>query len=306
MPTGRFAEYLETFVCVIQAGSFSAAGRRLGLTPSAVARQVDALENQVNTLLFHRTTRLLSLTDAGKILEMKAQKILDDLEETQAELSSSAVDIKGSLRVACGPTFGKMYVLPVLEKLAKNFPKLQIELDFSELTGDPTYDRFDVLIRIGHLSDSSSLTARIIAEQTRIVCASPEYLQRFSIPKVPSDLLDHKLIDKLRGTDLLCWRNVLSEITLEDRIFRCDDFETLRLAALGGIGIVHVADWLVHKDIRDGRLVHILPESAAKDCEKSTIYALRSLKAPSRKANLFIDSLIEHIGTPPVWRNVYD
>jgi DNA-binding transcriptional LysR family regulator len=207
------------------------------------------------------------------------------------------------LRVACLPTFGKRYVLPVIATLATRYPELRVELDLCERLAEPAPERVDAVIRIGELADSS-LIATPIATQTFVLCASPGYFARFSEPRRPAELLAHRLLDKIHGADLLGWAEVLGNAIEHDdarAVFRSDDFEALRLAALAGLGIANLPDWVVGADIRNGNLVHLLPELASGPQRRTGINVLRGLAQPPTKFRAFIDELKTQIGSPPVW-----
>jgi DNA-binding transcriptional LysR family regulator len=303
MQTERFAEYLSVFVDVAREASFSGAGRRRGITPSSIARQIDALEAHLDTALFLRSTRALTLTDAGQTLLVRARRVLDELDDAQQEIASMKGEIRGVLRVACFPTFGKRFVIPVVSALARKYPRLRVELDLTERLADPVAERLDAVIRIGELADSSLIATRI-ATQRKLLCASASYLEPTPRLADAADLTGHRLIDKLHGADLLGWADVLGrpiEPRSDSAVFRCDDFDALRLAALEGFGIALLPDWVVGEDIRAGRLVHVLPRVSEAPRLQTGIHVLRALAQPAAKLRVFVEALEEFIGTPPVW-----
>lgn len=303
MHSEKFAEFLGVFADVAREGSFSGAARRRGITPSSIARQIDLLEAQLGTPLFLRSTRMLRLTEAGEMLLVRARQILDALVDAQQEIASLKGEVNGTLRVACFPTFGKRYVIPVVSELVKEYPQLSVELDLTERLADPVSERLDLVIRIGNATDSS-LIGTFLAPQMRLLCASPTYVQESPKLEGLPDLLHHRLIDKMHGADLLCWSDVLGTATRQlpkQPIFLCDDFEAMRLAALEGMGIGFLPDWVIGTDILEGRLIHILPEYSKTIRGRTDIIALRALRQPAARVSLFLDRLRNHIGTPPVW-----
>ncbi len=157
----HFAEYLATFVDVVRAGSFSGAARRRAVTPSAVVRQIDALEEDLGVALLIRSTRALTLTDAGQRLHERALRHLDELADTHAEVAAFDGSVSGTLRIACFPTFGKRYVLPVVAALQAEHPALHVELDLTERLADPVAERLDAVIRMGALADSTLIATRL-------------------------------------------------------------------------------------------------------------------------------------------------
>lgn len=303
MQSEKFAEFLGVFFDVAREGSFSGAGRRRGRTPSSIGRQIDTLEAYLDTPLFLRSTRLLTLTDAGEALLVRARQILDALADAQQELASMKGAVTGILRLACFPTFGKRYVLPVMGELARRYPDLRLELDLTERLADPVAERLDLVIRIGDMADSTLIATRL-ATQTRVLCASPAYLARAGTPAAFADLAAHRLIDKLHGADLLGWADVLGHPARGSggqTTFACDDFEAMRMAALEGLGIGYLPDWVVGADIKAGLLVQLFPQWSAQARACTGIHALRALRQPPARVTVLLDALRAHIGQPPVW-----
>lgn len=302
MLTDRFAEYLGVFADVARESSFSGAARRRGITPSSVARQIDALESHLDTALFLRSTRVLTLTESGQALLVRARRILDELDDAQQEIASMKGDVQGVLRIACFPTFGRRYVIPVVARLAEQHPALRVELDLTERLADPVSERLDAVIRIGNLADSTLIATRI-ARQTRLLCASPAYLARRGRPEcTPDQLREHCLIDKLHGNDLLGWADLLGQpIGADQAVFRCDDFEAMFLAIGAGMGIGLLPDWVAGPAIKEGKLVHLAPQSCDLPGMRTDIHLLRALAQPAVKLRTFLDALKTHIGAPESW-----
>lgn len=302
MLTDRFAEYLGIFADVARESSFSGAARRRGITPSSVARQIDALEAHLDTALFLRSTRMLTLTESGQALLIRARRVLDELDDAQQEIASMKGEVQGVLRIACFPTFGRRYVIPVVAQLAVRHPALRVELDLTERLADPVSERLDAVIRIGSLADSTLIATRI-ARQTRLLCASPAYIARRPIGEcTPEHLREHCLIDKLHGNDLLGWADLLGQpIGSNQAVFRCDDFEAMFLAVSAGMGVALLPDWVAGPAIQAGTLVHLSPESCSLPKMCTDIHLLRALAQPAVKLRTFIDALKAHIGAPECW-----
>jgi DNA-binding transcriptional LysR family regulator len=302
MLTDRLAEYLGVFVDVARESSFSGAARRRGVTPSSVARQIDALEAHLDAALFLRSTRVLTLTESGEALLVRARRVLDELDDAQQEIASMKGAVQGVLRIACYPTFGRRYVVPVVAGMAEQYPALRVELDLTERMADPVAERLDAVIRIGSLADSTLIATRV-ARQTRVLCASAAYLRRASAPLAsPADLLGHCLIDKLHGNDLLRWADLLGQpIGGSQAVFCCDDFEAMLLAVSAGMGIAWLPDWVVGPAIQEGQLVQLLPEVSSAPAMQTDIHVLRALAQPAVKLRTFIDELKKYIGMPERW-----
>jgi DNA-binding transcriptional LysR family regulator len=303
MQSEKFAEFLGVFAEVAREGSFSGAGRRRGRTPSSIGRQIDTLEQYLDTPLFLRSTRLLTLTDAGEALLVRARQILDSLEDAQQELASMKGAVTGTLRVACFPTFGKRYVIPAMGELGRQYPDLRLELDLTERLADPVAERLDLVIRIGDMADSTLIGTRI-ATQTRILCASPHYLAQAGVPASIGELSAHRLIDKMHGADLLGWADVLGSnmrTASSQAVFACDDFEAMRQAALEGLGIGYLPDWVVGPDVKAGQLIQLFPEWSGQPCATTGIHALRALRKPPARVTALLDQLRTYIGSPESW-----
>ena len=303
MKDPRFAEHLAVYVDVVRTGSFSAASRRRAVTPSAVVRQIDALEQDLGVSLLIRSTRALSLTDAGRHLFERAQRLLDDLSDTHAEVSAFDNAVTGTLRIACFPTFGKRYVIPVLASLAHQHPNLHVELDLTERLADPVAERLDLVVRMGDLADSS-LIATKLAPLERILVASRGYVEQYAEPEDEVALRHHRLLDKLHGRDLLGWSDILgcpAGEACKEVSFRSDDFEALNSAAIAGMGVVLLPSWVSGPSVQAGDLVRLSLAGEGWNEKSSGVYLLRALQVPSAKVRAFTDALKNHIGTPPRW-----
>lgn len=304
MKDPRFAEFVAVFVDVVRAGSFSGAARRRGVTPSAIVRQIDALEHGLGVRVLVRSTRALAMTDAGQRLFERGQRLIDDLVDVHAEVAAFDGAVAGTLRVACFPTFGKRYVLPVAGALMREHPRLSVELDLTERLADPVLDRLDAVIRIGTLTDSALIASKL-ADQTRLLVAAPDYLAGSGAPERVEDLRGRRLLDKLHGADLLGWTDVLGGAAGQpdcgEVVFRSDDFEALRLAAGEGAGVAFLPSWVVGPDVRAGKLVRLPLDQEPWNRNPKGVYLLRALPDPSAKLRVFIDALRAAIGSPPVW-----
>lgn len=299
----RFAEHLAVYVDVVRTGSFSAASRRRAVTPSAIVRQIDALVRDLGVSLLVRSTRALALTDAGSHLFERAQRLLNDLADTHAEVAVFDDAVTGTLRIACFPTFGKRYVIPVLATLARHHPDLHVELDLTERLADPVAERLDLVVRMGELQDSS-LIATKLAPLNRILVASEGYFAVHETPTAIADLRRQRLLDKLHGNDLLGWSDLFGTSAgqaCNKVAFRSDDFEALNGAALSGMGIALLPSWVAGPCVKTGGLVRLPLEGEPWNENPCGIYLLRALQLPSAKIKVFSEALEAHIGTPAHW-----
>jgi DNA-binding transcriptional LysR family regulator len=294
-------ENLGVFVDTVRAGTFSTVARQRGLAVSSVARQIDALEAELQVPLFTRSTRSLAPTKAGELLFHRAVRILEDLAQARNEVTSFENEVQGLLQVSCLPTFGRRYVLPCLTRLFDRHPALRVELDLTENLIAPTAERQDVAIRFGEQPDSSLLATRI-GSQRYIICAAPAYLSRYGTPLTREDLHGHRLIDKRHRSSALGWREILGTHRLGRTayILQSDDFEAQRQAALAGCGLVRLPDWVVGPDIQQGLLQELAIDGVERKAEAG-IYLLRAVPKASAKLKAFTQALVEQVGTPNVW-----
>lgn len=309
MENVKFAEYLAVFVEVCRLGSFSAVARRRSVTHSSIVRQIDALEAGLGVPLLTRSTRALVPTSAGQLVLQRAQPVLDDLVDLRAEVLALTGTVSGVLRIASLPTFGRRYVVPALAALMSEHPELNAELDLTERIADPVTERLDAVIRVGQLADSSLIATRLAPHEIRMI-ASPHYLDKFGHPNSIAALADHRLLGKMHSSDALGWSRVLGksnqQLTGVRDVFRCDDFEALREAALFGFGIALLPSWVVGQDIATGSLRRLLATAVDAGTETGGIYVLRALAEPPAKVTAFIASLRTVVGSPPIWDSVHD
>jgi DNA-binding transcriptional LysR family regulator len=284
----RYAENLSLFVAVAGRRSFSAVARANGAAPSSVARQIDTLEEELGTRLFLRSTRGLELTDAGEMLLARANQILSALVDIRAEIAAIGDEPEGVLRVACLPTFGRRHLLPLLPGLLGDYPKLEVEFDFTERPMDPVQERMDLVIRIGRLKDSSLYATRI-GTQRWVACASPGYLANRGRPDNPAQLDGHLLLDKRR--DAGCWR-MLPQHTGRV-VLRCDDYEALLQATITGLGLAFLPFWVVSHAVRSGQLTIVF---GGPDSLEDEIHALRALPRASAKVQVLTQRLQAALG----------
>ena len=298
----RFAEHLATFVEVVRGGSFSGVARRRGMTPSAIVRQVDALEASLGIALLVRSTRAVTPTDAGERLMRRGRRLLDDLDDVYADVASLDGTVAGVLRLACSPTFGKRHVLPVVTELLARHPDLRVELSFEERPYRPVVERHDVVIRIGDLEDTGLVGMRL-ATQRRVLVAAPSYLDAAPPLARTTDLAEHHLVEELSGSGYLGWSDLTTPRTHRAR-YRSDDYEAMRAAALAGVGVALMPDWVVGNDVLAGRLRRVdLVDPAGERWRDAgvPITLLRAPRKPPSKVQALIDLLRETIGSPPHW-----
>lgn len=261
----RFSQ-LEAFVASATLGSFSAVARAEGVTPALIARRVDALEARLGVRLFVRSTRKLALTSEGHALFAQAQEILRSLQETETRIGQGSAKPVGLLRITAPAGFGRRHVAPLMPALCEQHPGLEVSLDLSDDFVDLANDRFDCAIRIGELSDSSLIGIRL-AENQRVVVASPAYLKTHGVPKHPAALSAHQCLPlsarsgQTRGwlfqiDGQAVWHSIEGQIA-------CSDGSVLHQWCLDGHGLAWRSLWEVSHDIAAGRLISVLDQYRA-------------------------------------------
>jgi DNA-binding transcriptional LysR family regulator len=285
---------LTTFVRVVDAGGFSAAGRRLNMSTSMVSNHVQSLEDRLGARLLQRTTRKVSLTEVGKAYYDRCIQILADLEQADDVAGASQSIPRGTLRIYTA-THIVQFVAPVVAEFLASYPEVKVDLTIGERAVDMIDEAYDVAIRLTPPPDSS-LIVRSLATWRHVLCCSPGYLETQPRPEQLSDLTQHN-----------CFRHVLypygDEWHFADRKgapatvrvsgnLITNSGETLRMAVLHGAGVCLAAGFLVHDDLEAGRLVRLLPEYRPVEMAMNAVYPHRHHL--SAKVRIFIDLLARH------------
>ena len=290
------------FAQVVDSRSFSAAAVRLGLSKSAVSKQIAKLEDRLGARLLNRTTRTLSPTDAGQDFYERCIRVAREVEEAERAISHLSAEPRGLLRLNAPASFGREYLAPLVPEILARWPELRIEALFEDRFVDVVAEGFDLVIRITRLQDSS-LVARRIASCRRLVCAAPSYLARRGVPRTPAELLQHDCILYSYATDQNEWEFVGPDGRLEtvrvDGRLRANNAEVTLAALLAGAGLALSPDFIVGPDIAAGRLVPLLTDY---ENPFGAIYAVwphnRNL-AP--KVRAVVDFLVERFAAEPIW-----
>jgi DNA-binding transcriptional LysR family regulator len=292
---------MSVFSKVVTAGSLSAAARDLGLSPALVSRRLAALEARLGVRLLHRTTRSLHLTVEGARYYDACSRVLAEIEDANAEVSRGRVEPQGALKVALPASFGHQHVAPLIVEFAERYPKVELALSLSDRRVSVVDEGFDVAITIAHLEDSS-LAARKLAPNRRVVCASPEYLRKHGTPRAPEDLVAHNCLTTSDFT--MTWeyqdpRGRPGTVRVRGR-YACDNWEVLREWALAGLGVALKSTWDVYRQLQDGSLVALFPGYRFhSDVAIYAVYPHRRL-LPA-KTRVFIDFLAQRFGPEPYW-----
>jgi DNA-binding transcriptional LysR family regulator len=292
---------MEAFAAVAGTGGFAAAARKAGVATSSLTRQVDALEAEIGASLLNRSTRGLTLTPAGEDYLERVRRILADVEDAGRSIGDRDGVPRGLLRVSLPVAFARLHIAPMLPEFLRACPEVELELVTTDRIVDMVEERIDVAIRLGSLP-SSTMVARRLGGHRRVVCAGPRYIDRFGVPERPADLVDRPCLTFVYGDGDRVWRFESDGAEVLVRVrgpLTSTDSETLRSAAVGGVGLVLLPTWLVGEDLAAGRLVQVLagwragigrvvPEGASEP----GVYALF---LPDRRRSARVRAFIDHL-----------
>jgi DNA-binding transcriptional LysR family regulator len=252
---------IQAFVQAVETGSFARAADKLSVTRSAVGKSVASLERRLGARLFHRTTRAQTLTQDGQVFYERCRRALDEIDAAEAALDAGRREPSGRLRVSVPLLFGRHCVAPVLARLARRHPRLDLEISFSDRVVHLLEDGFDLAVRIGELRDSANLAARRLGAQTFVMCASHAYLAGRPRPAVPEDFGSLTALTYSRAGREEPWemhdaggRRALPFA----RHLRFDDVEAIADATLAGFGIARLPSWLIASRVGSGELVLLM------------------------------------------------
>ena len=250
------------FVAVVKAGGLAAAGRQLGLSPASMTARINAMESRYNVRLLNRTTRSLTLTDPGRHFYEACLRVSQEVSNAEAILQENDETLRGSLRISAPSDFGRRLVAPALTAFVSRHPEVSPYLYLSDDALNIYKRNFDAGICFGNLSDSNMVVKPLAANNYRVLCASPAYLEKWGTPKTPSDLLNHKCIVMKKDHKALNeWRFVCdggeSVIKIEPS-FLTNDGALVRQWVLEGAGIAYKSIWDVRQDINEGRLEQLM------------------------------------------------
>lgn len=284
---------IEVFVQAIRLGGLSAAGRNLGVSSAMAAKHLDALERRLGVTLVRRTTRKLSLTEAGRQFFGEAERLLSGLAEAEAAAAANTLTVEGLLRVSAPMSFGVMHVAPLVAGFSAVHPKLTVELGLNDRYVDLVEEEWDVAIRIGRMADSA-LIARKLAPISAVVCASPRYLAEHGAPANLEDLERHACLGYTlsgnAGARTWCF-GAEGELVVPVRGgLHSNNGEALIAAAVAGQGLVYGPRFIAAPALRDGRLVEV-----GLDVPLYDIGAVYALTHPDRRPALKVRAWITHL-----------
>ncbi len=295
---------VRLFVMAADLLNISAAGRNLGMSPAVAGAKLTKLENQMGADLLHRSTRKISLSIEGEEFLPFAREILAQEDAAHAALGHGSSEVKGTIRFTASSTFAQLFIAPILPEFLNRYPGINLELQFSDSQMNLIEGGYDLALRNFAIEDST-LKARKLAEDKRILCASADYLEENGTPKTPDDLLDHQLVVFTGGQTRRMSAEGHMRVTTfpppnaEKRIV-CDDGASMRISTMAGVGISMNSLWSIYRELEEGTLVRVLPDFEVTD--KSAIWLVYpKSNILTAKVRVFIDFLLEKIGSPPIW-----
>ncbi|GLU33810.1 LysR family transcriptional regulator [Trinickia caryophylli] len=286
---------IVAFVRTAETLSFVAAARKLGISASAVGKTIAKLERSLGVRLFHRTTRRVTLTEEGRHFHERCQRILEELRDAEAALSEAAQTPRGRLRVSL-PVIGYRFLLPVLPAFSARYPDVELDLDFNDRLVDVVESGFDAVIRSGLLPDSS-LMSRRLGPFRFVLCASPEYVARYGLPRAVGDLPKHRCVRYRFPTTGKLQPWALERDGSEPPNLRaamvCNNMEALRGAVIAGFGIGFMPDFLAREALESGALVTVLEQHPIAPGQFSILWPSNRQLTP--KLRVFVDFMCEHL-----------
>ncbi|MFN7612495.1 MAG: LysR family transcriptional regulator [Alphaproteobacteria bacterium] len=295
--------YIPTFVKVVEMESFSKAAKAMGMTKSAVSKQIQALEDALTVRLLNRTTRSVRLTDEGEHFYQQARQVVEAVGEAERSVQRLNQNPSGVLKITAPESFGHYHLASALAEFAATYPDITLEAEFTNRFANILEEGIDVAIRIASLTDSS-LIARKLARCQMVLAAAPAYLERCGTPTHPDQLINHRFIENSYADRPKEWRykDPVGKMGVAPIhvVMRTNAGEMFREAARAGIGIVAAPSFMLGGDIKAGKLVQVLAEFAAEP--ERNIYALfPHNRHMSAKVRLFVDFIAKRFAGTPCW-----
>jgi DNA-binding transcriptional LysR family regulator len=290
------------FVRIVETGSFSAVAREMNMTQPTVSKQLTALERHLKTRLLNRSTRQLSLTEAGSAYYESSKRIVDSVNEAEANLGVLQTQLAGVLRINSSIGLGQRYLGPLVLKFQSMHPGLMIDLAYADRFADLVEEGIDVAIRVGRLTDSS-LAARRIGTSERCLVATPAYLKKHGTPKTPPDLVDHNCILYAYLSTGNEWVFHGKEGEIRVRVsgtLRANNGEAIRQAVMADLGIAASPAWWIQEDLGAGNMLEVLREFAPPPVEINAVYP--SARHVSAKVRAFTEFLKTEFAKIPALR----
>ena len=293
---------MEIFVAVARLRSFSAAGRELGMTRAMVSKHVMQLEERLGARLLYRSTREVSLTDAGQAYLAPCVATVEQSREAARAISPAGADLAGPLRIQAPSSFGSEWLADAVARFSLRHPLLKPSLFVDDALLDPIRHGFDLSVRVGGIPDTSGLSLRRLAPCRGVLCARPAYIKKHGMPVVPDDLLAHQCQHFSHLTDGTSWHFLRAGEERTVRVnagFTSNNGLVLHQAALRGLGIVYNTTFLAWRNLLDGTLLRVLPDWELPLNDLTALYPASRQLSP--KVRALIDFLVEEYQPVPPW-----
>ncbi|QSX32858.1 LysR family transcriptional regulator [Shewanella avicenniae] len=296
-------EPIAIFTHVARAGSFSSAARRLGISKSKVSTQVADLEHRLGVQLIQRTTRSLSLTEAGNLLYAQGEELLRGADQAVASVHNLNDATRGVLKLGISQSFGTAHIIPALPEFMARHPELELQVSLLDHKVDVVNEGLDLLLTMSEQLPLG-MVARPLMKCQFLLLASPDYIAKHGVPERPEQLVEHNcLVYHGEWHEHSVWQFKRGDDYCEIGVsgnFRVDNAPALKTAAVNGLGVVYMATYLLENEIAEGKLVPMLTDwQLVNHLPLQAVYPRRKHLAP--KVSAFIEFIKEHIGTPPVW-----
>jgi DNA-binding transcriptional LysR family regulator len=288
-------EGIDEFVAVAECSQFTAAAERLNVSPSHISRQIARLEDRLQTRLLYRSTRRVTLTEAGQTFLQHCQRLQDGREEALRAVGDLNSEPKGLLRMTCAVAYGERFIAPLVSQFMGQYPQLRIDIELSNRPLDLVHEGIDLAIRLGRLQDSQLVATRL-APRRMYLCASPSYLERYGRPHSLSELARHNCL--IGSSDQWALQQEGREVS--QRVqgnWRCNSGQAVLDAALAGIGLCQLPDYYVLEHLRSGTLMSLLETHQPPNTAVWALYPQQRHLSP--KVRKLVDYLREALGKRP-------
>ena len=297
---------IQVFLQVARLGSFSGAAQHLGISKAMASKHVSHLEDELDVRLINRTTRHLKLTEAGILYRDRIQRVLDDMEDTEASVAQASAEPTGTLRIMAPVSFGSFHLTRAIADYRKLYPGVNVDLIFTGKTPDLVGEGLDLAIRTGALKDSSQI-ARKLSQSRLVVCAAPDYLKEYGTPEVPDDLVNFNCLVFSPRSPLGAWPFTVKGESHTVRVhgnIKANAGEALRIAAIKGCGLIQLPTYMIGRDIGTGRLQPVLESFEPPALEIHAVYLHR--QHLTAKVSTFVDFLHDLYQPIPYWEHWTD
>ncbi|MCE9993952.1 LysR family transcriptional regulator [Enterobacter asburiae] len=287
---------METFIAVVESGSFTLAAARLEMSAVMVGKYIALLESQLGTRLLERNTRRQSLTDAGRVYFDEAKRVLEQVAVAESSVERLRAAPAGTLRVTAPTSFGGCVIAPLTAAFLQRFPEVRVELDLTNRRVDLVDEGVDLAIRIGDIHNDD-LVAKYLCAYRMVICAAPDYLARYGTPQTPADLVDHLCLSHTVWTARNEWRLPGAEGEVRwkrDAVLRCNDGYGLRMAARAGAGLLLQPEVLVADELASGRLVQVMDDYTPEPRPVNLLW--RQDLRPLPKLTRFVEHVVQGVG----------